>query len=115
MITRSYLAPLMLNGHALPYVTLGTHLGHELSQDGTLATDAKIRRARYIDKSIFNRNTFKFSHPKQVLRAIGKYCDDHYGLMLWDLFDDYAGKYFHCQNTAVRLSWIAIEVRTVSW
>ena len=105
MNTMNYPAPLMLNGHDLPFVTSCTHLGHKLSQDGTMATDAKIRRTRYIDKSIDIRDTFMFGRPKQVLRAIGKYCDDHYGLILWDLFDDYAGKYFRCWNTAVKVSW----------
>ena len=44
MNTRNYPAALMLNGRALPFVTSCTHLGHELSQDGTMATDARIRR-----------------------------------------------------------------------
>ena len=25
--------------------------------------------------------------------------------MLWNLYDDYAGKYFRCWNTAVKLTW----------
>ena len=70
-----------------------------------MATDAKIRRARYIDKSIDIRDMFRFAHPSQVISALEKYCDDHYGLMLWDLYDDYAGKYFRCWNTAIKLCW----------
>ena len=105
MTNRKYPAPLKLNGRDLPFVLSCIHLGHELAQDGTMATDAKIRRARYIDKSIDIRDMFRFAHPAQVIGALEKYCDDHYGLMLWDLFDDYAGKYFRCWNTAIKLSW----------
>ena len=41
-----------LNGEKLPWVVTGDHLGHVLHQDGTMDQDARVRRARYIDRSV---------------------------------------------------------------
>ena len=62
--------------------------------------------ARYIDKSIDIRDTFKFAHPNQVIGALEKYCDDHYRLKLWDLYCEYAGKYFRYWNTSIKLPFL---------
>ena len=50
--------PLVLCGHSLPWVERATHLGHELSHDGTMDSDAIIKRAQFIEKSVENRTMF---------------------------------------------------------
>jgi hypothetical protein len=41
-----------------------------------------------------------------VLTAVEKYASNHYGAMLYDLFDENSsGKYFRCWGTVVKLSW----------
>ena len=68
--------------------------------------DCKVKRAQYIDKTVDIRNTFSFGNPTQVLTAIDKYTGDHYGAMLYDLFDDQSfGKYHRCWGTVVKLTW----------
>ena len=67
--------------------------------------DVKIKRASFIDKTTEIRETFSFADPVQVLDAINKYCGDHYGSMLWDLYSDAAGQYYRCWNTCAKLAW----------
>ena len=52
MTFRDYPAPLQLNGRNLPYVTTCLHLGHILSQDGSMTQDCMAKRAQYIDLSL---------------------------------------------------------------
>ena len=102
---RDYPAPLLLDGRELPFVTSATHLGHELSQDCSLDLDAKIKRAGFIDRSTAVRETFSFADPVQVISAVGTYCGDHYGSMLWPLYGEAAQRYYRCYNTCVKLAW----------
>ena len=103
---RDYPAPLKLNGTDLPYVTTCLHLGHILAQDGTMVHDCKAKRAQYIDKTVDIRTAFKFADPVQVLTAMDRYVGNHYGSMLYDLYDDSStGQYFRCWGTAVKLAW----------
>ena len=49
---------------------------------------------------------FGFAHPQQVLTAINTYAGDHYGAMLYDLYDDKStGQYYRCWGTLVKLTW----------
>ena len=106
MTFRDYPAPLQLNGRNLPYVTTCLHLGHILSQDGSMTQDCLSKRAQYIDKTVDIRNMFSFADPTQVLTAVDKYTSDYYGAMLYDLYDDNTtGKYFRCWGTVVKLAW----------
>ena len=103
MTERNYPAPLRLNNRVLPFVTSATHLGHELSQDASMDQDTKVKRAGFIDRSTNIRETFAFADPQQVIRAVETSCCDHYGSMLWRLYDEPAAKYFRCWNTLVKL------------
>ena len=106
MSFRSYPAPLKLNGRELPYVTTVAHLGHILAQDGTMVQDCRVKRAQYFDQTVDIRTMFRFAHPWQVLTAITTYAGDHYGAMLYDLYDDQStGQYYRCWGTLVKLKW----------
>ena len=67
--------------------------------------DTKVKRAGFIDRSTNIRETFAFADPQQVIRAVETSCCDHYGSMLWRLYDEPAAKYFRCWNTCVKLAW----------
>ena len=69
-----------------------THLGHELKEDGTMNYDCKLKKAKFIDRSVTIREAFNFAKPEQVLKAIQVHCFDFYGGMLWDLYSDQAGQ-----------------------
>ena len=80
--------PLSLYGRDLPWVKTATHLGNELCEDGSMATDTKQKTAAFITRSLEVREQFFFAHPMEALRAVRVYCCDHYGNMLWDLEGD---------------------------
>ena len=77
-------APLTLYGRELPWVSSATHIGHILSEEGTMERDIKEKKAMFITRSTEVRETFSFAHPEEILNAVKVYCCDHYGSMLWD-------------------------------
>ena len=98
-------APLTLYGRDLPFVKSATHLGNELSEDGSMDMDTKEKTAAFITRSLEIREQFSFAHPMEVLSAVKLYCCDHYGSMLWDLQGDLATKYFNSWKTCIKLAW----------
>ena len=98
-------APLQLCGRDLPWVESATHLGHELNQSGTMEHDAKVARARFIDRSVEVRQAFSFASPVEIIRALQVYCTSHYGSMLWDLQGEGAVQYCNSWSTAIKLAW----------
>ena len=96
---------LILNGKQLPWVESAVHLGHVLHQTGTMDKDIRSKRATFIDQSIEVRETFGFSCPAEILRAVKIYVGSHYGSMLWDLGSEMATQYFNAWNTCVKLAW----------
>ena len=98
-----YPPPVELDGKQLPWVVSAEHLGHTLHQLVTMDQDARIKRAKFIDRSVDIRDQLSFAHPDQILKAIEVYCCDGYGSMLWSLSSDTAESYFKAWNTAVKL------------
>ena len=98
-------APLLLCGRALPWVARAEHLGHALSEDGTMRQDASEKRARFIDMSVKIRETFSFAHPAEQLQAVMKYCTSIYGSNLYNFEDDEFGMICGAWKTGVKLAW----------
>jgi hypothetical protein len=98
-----YPAPAQLYGKELPWVVSADHLGHTLHQMVNMDQDCKIKRAKFIDKTVELREQLFFAHPDQVLKAVQVYCCDGYGSMLWSLGSDTAEQYFKAWNTCVKL------------
>ena len=48
--------------------------------------DTKMKKAAFISKSTKIRDTFSFSSPVEVLRAVKFFAGDLYGAMIWELF-----------------------------
>ena len=96
---------LQLNDHVLPWVQKADHLGHVLSQHCNMETNARILKAKYIEKTIEIRETFSFAHPEQILRALDIFSSDCYGIMLHDLGSQTTESIFKAWNTAVKLTW----------
>ena len=98
-----YPKKLFLHGKELPYVKHANHLGHELSQTCTMDQDIRIKKAKLIDASTEIRETFGFTEPAQVLKAIRVYAGHYYGSMIWDFKSDLCGQYCRVWNTSVKL------------
>ena len=97
--------PLQLCGQALPWVARAEHLGHALSEDGTMRRDAREKRARFIDSSVKIRESFSFAHPLEQLTAVEKYCTSVYGSNLYDFSESEFGMICSAWRTSVKLSW----------
>ena len=100
-----YPDPLRLFGADLPWVVSAEHLGHTLHQDCTMDLDAKIKRARFIEKTCELRDTFEFAHPEQIMKAAQIYASDAYGAMLYDLSSSATESFFKSWKTFVKLAW----------
>ena len=98
-----YPPPVLLDGKALPWVVTADHLGHTLHQLVTMDQDCRIKRAKFIDKTVEIRDQLGFAQPDQVLKAVEVYCCDSYGSMLWSLSSKVAEQYFKAWNTCVKL------------
>ena len=59
--------PLKLCGQDLAWVTRAEHLGHRLSEDGTMRRIAREKHAQFIDCHSKSRGTFSFAHPVEQL------------------------------------------------
>ena len=97
--------PLVLCGQALPWVERCEHLGHTLTQDGTMIQDSKEKRATFIDQTTKTRETFNFAHPLDQIEATEKYCTSMYGSNLWNLSSEGAGMIFSAWRTNIKLAW----------
>ena len=62
-----------------------------------MTANARIMRAKYIEKTIEIRDTFSFAHPEQALRVLDIFSSDCYGLLIQESI-------FKSWNTAVNLS-----------
>ena len=100
-----YPAPVQLYNKELPWVVSADHLGHTLHQMVTMDQDCKIKRAKFIDKTVGLRDQLSFAKPEQVIKAAEVYCCDGYGSMLWELESDTAEQYFKAWNTFVKLTF----------
>ena len=97
--------PLQLCGRALPWVARAEHLGHALSEDGTMKRDACEKRAQFIDSSVKIRESFNFAHPIEQLNAIEKYCTSIYGSNLYNFNKEEFGMICSAWRTSVKLAW----------
>ena len=100
-----YPAPVQLYNKELPWVVSADHLGHTLHQMVNMDQDCKIKRAKFIDKTVGLRDQLSFAKPEQVIKAAEVYCCDGYGSMLWELESDTAEQYFKAWNTFVKLTF----------
>ena len=98
--------PLSLCGQTLPFVSTALHLGHHLSEDGSMRLDMETKRAEFISKTVDIRDTFDFASLVEVLAACNVYCSDYYGtLAAWDLETEKAASFFNAWTTNVKLAW----------
>ena len=93
---------LKLYDQPLPWVKRADHLGHVLSQMCNMENNAKVMRAKYIERTLEVRESFSFAAPQQILRALEIFSSDCYGMMLHDLGCSSSESIFKCWNTAVK-------------
>ena len=97
--------PLVLCGQHLPWVKHADHLGHVITDEGSMQQDCREKRGRFIDESVKIRETFEFAHPVEKICAGEKYCASMYGNNLWDLRSPEAKMIFNSRKTGIKLAW----------
>ena len=97
-----YPLPLVLNNVVLPWRESAVHLGHTLHQDLTFNTDAAVRRATFISRSLEVRSQFSFAAPPQILTAVRILCTHAYGSVLWRLSSQSASSFYKAYSSCVR-------------
>ena len=65
--------------------------------------NSKIKRARFISKSVEIREQLASANPDQILKAVQVYCSDAYWSMLWQLDSEASEQFFKSWNTCVKL------------
>ena len=98
-------APLQLCGWPLPWVERAEHLGHALTQDGSMRQDCRDKRAQFVDASVLLWETFSFAHLAEVITATAKYCTAAYGRNLRDFFTKEFGLSTNAWTTGYKLAW----------
>ena len=73
-----------------------------LHQSLSMDKDAKVRRARFISRSVEVRGQFAFAAPDQILRAVAVFCCDAYGSPLWHLDSPAANSFYKAWSSCVR-------------
>ena len=105
--------PVLLDGEPLPWCSSYEHLGHKLSEDITMNSDAARAKSSFNSRADDIRAQLYFAHPKQKIKAIELYCSDAYGLNLYDLKSQSAETLFKAWNRQVKLCFnISIKCHT---
>ena len=102
MNLKNNVAPIILNGNALPWVDEVKHLGNILESNNSMTKDCLIKRGRYIGKVNSLLQELYFVQPSVLLKLISIYCTSFYGSSLWNLYSASVNRIFSAWNVTVR-------------
>ena len=97
----SRLAPITLDGRALPWVTKVNHLGCILDSDGLMKSDILSKRGQFVAKVNSLLQEFHFVEPSILLKLINAYASSFYGSVLWNLQSRDCEKLFNAWSVAI--------------
>ena len=99
---RENVAPIMLNGLPLPWVTSMLHLGNTLQEDNSMSMDCAIKRGQFIGKFHSLSQEFYYLSPdvKTKLLLLNGTC--FYASSLWNLFSAQVERLYTSWNQAIR-------------
>ena len=100
--SKNRLAPILLDGLELPWVSKITHLGCILDADNSMKTDILSKRGQFVGKvnSLFQE--FHSVSSDTLLKLIWTYATSFYGLPLWDLHSKECERLYKSWNVTVR-------------
>ena len=96
-------APIILNGVPLPYVSEIKHVGNILQSNNSMKKDISVKRAQFISKVHSLNQEFHFSNPSFVMKLYNIYACSFHGSSLWDLYSDNVNKLFTSWNISIRI------------
>ena len=95
-------APIMLNGDPLPWVTSVKHLGHTLESNNSMKIDCLAKRGKFIGKVNSLIQEFTYVDPTVMTKLLNIYVTSFYGSNLWDLYSSEVTKIYSSWNVTIR-------------
>ena len=99
------IAPILLGGVPLPWVTKVSHLGHTLQCDNSMTMDCDIKRGQFIGRVHSLLQEFYFSPPDLIMKLINIYATSFYGSNCYNLFSSTCNRMYRAWNVAVRMTF----------
>ena len=81
------------------------HLGINLSEDGTMEQDAKVKRAIFIDGCHDLEQEFRKTHPEVQTKLLSLYNSSFYGRNTWKMSREWTRKFLTSWNVNLKLIW----------
>ena len=98
--------PLVLNNDKLPWVHQAKYLGNEIEDiPNGLSKDARIKRARFIEKNMEICQEFGYAHPEVKCKINSIYNSSFPGSVLFDLSSDSVKQLVNSWSVSVRNMW----------
>ena len=95
-------APIILDGNPLPWVTNVKHLGNILDTSNSMNVDCLPKRGRFIGKVNSLLQEFHHVDPEVMVRLLNIYTTSYYGSVLWDLYSPEVTKIYSSWNVTRR-------------
>ena len=92
-------------GKRFPWVPHAVHIGNTLHEDGTMEQDVKVKRAQFIDEVQNLQQEFYKCHPEVQAKLMTLYSSSCYGSNTWNLFGNWAKKFFTSWNVNLKVIW----------
>ena len=96
-------APVLLNGDPLPWVSQVKHLGNTLQCDNSMKMDMAQKRGKLIGKLNSFSQEFHYVEPRVFVNILNIYAASFYGSSLWDLFSSDCERIYAAWNVAIRI------------
>ena len=97
------IAPLLLNGLKLPFVKRILHLGHILTDTGTMEADCSAHWTNFCQRSSELKETLSELHPNEIFKSQNIYCTSWYGAEIWDYTSSYTNKILNAHKSTAKL------------
>ena len=95
-------APIILNGNPLPWVSNVKHLGNILDSTNSMKADCLSKRGKFIGKVNSLLQEFHYVEPEVMVRLLNIYTTSYYGSVLWDLYSPEVTKIYSSWNVTMR-------------
>ena len=95
-------APIVLNGDPLPWVSNVKHLGNILDHTNSMKVDCLAKRGKFIGKVNSILQEFHHVEPDVMVRLLNIYATSYYGSVLWDLYSPEVKKIYSSWNVTIR-------------
>ena len=99
---RLQLAPVLLNGDPLPWVSQVKHLGNVLQSDNSMKVDCTLKRGKFIGKINSLLQEFHFVEAHVLIKILCIYTTSFYGSGLWDLHSKEVDRIYKAWNVCIR-------------